>query len=137
MALSEIIPMPSSMVKLETLTTRRAVHFQQLRVKCQTKPRPSKVVWKPPDSGKWKTNFDGAMFEDLNVAGIRVVVCNSQWEVLATLFEIIPMPSSMVKLETLTTRRAVHFCRHLILYPLIIFGPRPQWYAWHMSIKGN
>ena len=28
-------------------------------------------------------------------------------------------------------------CKQLILYPLIKFGPRPQWWAWHMLTKGN
>ena len=28
-------------------------------------------------------------------------------------------------------------CRHRILYPIINFGPQPQWWAWHMSTKGN
>ena len=28
-------------------------------------------------------------------------------------------------------------CRHLILYPFINFGPWPQWWAWHISTKGN
>lgn len=37
-------------------------------------------MWKPPDPGKLKTNFDGALFEDLNVVGVEVVVHNSQGE---------------------------------------------------------
>lgn len=48
-----------------------------------------------------KTNFDGAMFEDLNAASIGVVVCDSHGEVLAALAEIIPLHSSIRVLETL------------------------------------
>ena len=33
-------------------------------------------MWKPPDDGFLKTNFDGAMFGDLNEGGIEVVVQN-------------------------------------------------------------
>ena len=33
-------------------------------------------MWKTPDDGFLKTNFDGAMFGDLNEAGIEVVVQN-------------------------------------------------------------
>ena len=33
-------------------------------------------MWKPPDDGFLKTNFDGAIFGDLNEAGIEVVVQN-------------------------------------------------------------
>ena len=28
-------------------------------------------------------------------------------------------------------------CRHCIFYSIINFGPQPQWWAWHMSTKGN
>ncbi|KAK7851469.1 hypothetical protein CFP56_041893 [Quercus suber] len=48
-----------------------------------------------------KTNFDGAVFEDLGVAGISVMVQNSFGKVLAALSKIIPLPSSIVALETI------------------------------------
>ena len=48
-----------------------------------------------------KTNFDGAVFEDLNAAGIGVVVRDSHGEVLAAVAEIIPLPSSIHVFETL------------------------------------
>ena len=31
----------------------------------------------------------------------------------------------------------LHNYRHCILYPLINFSHGPQWWAWHMSTKGN
>lgn len=54
-----------------------------------------------------KTNFDGVVFEDLNAAGIHVVVCNSLGEIMVALSEIIPMRSSVFALDALATRRAV------------------------------
>ena len=48
--------------------------FQQTRSKPTSKKLPKKIIWKPPDPGTLKTNFDGAIFEDLGAAGIGVVV---------------------------------------------------------------
>ena len=56
------------------------------------------------------------MFEDLNVAGVEVVVRNSHGDIKAALSEIVPMPSSVVVLETLAARRAVHFVQELDLH---------------------
>ena len=60
-----------------------------------------------------KTNFDGAVFEDLGAAGIGAVVRNSLSEVLAALSEIIHLPSSIVALETIAARRVVLFVHEL------------------------
>ena len=69
-----------------------------------------------------KTNFDGAVFEDLNATGIGVVVCDSHGEVLATLVEIIPLPSSIHVLETLAARRAIHFVQELGMHSSVFEG---------------
>lgn len=60
-----------------------------------------------------RTNFDGAVFEDLDAAGIDVVVRNSRGEIMEVLTEIVPMPSSIVVLETLAARQAVYFVQEL------------------------
>lgn len=62
------------------------------------------------------------MFEDLNVAGIGVVVCNSHGEIKAALSEIVPMPSSVVVFETFAARRAGHFVQELDLHSSIFKG---------------
>ena len=43
----------------------------------------------------------------------------------------------IVKLYVIYIYIYINKCRHLILYPLINFGPWTQWWAWHMSTKGN
>ena len=69
-----------------------------------------------------KTNFDGAVFEDLDAAGIGVVVRNSCGEVMAALSEIIPKPASVAALETLAARRAVQFVQELDMKDPIFEG---------------
>ena len=53
------------------------------------------------------------MFEDLEVPSIGVVVRNSSGEILAALSKIIPLPSSIVVLETIVVQRAVTFLQEL------------------------
>ena len=61
------------------------MEFQQIRSKPTSKKLPKKIIWKPLDPGTSKTNFDGAVFEDLGAAGIGVVVRNSFGTIMATL----------------------------------------------------
>ena len=99
--------------KIPELAQKHLANFQQFCAKPESKKLPRKVIWKPLDAALLKTNFDGAVFEDLGVVGIGAVVRNSLGEVLAALFEISPLPSSIVALETIAARRAVLFIREL------------------------
>lgn len=58
----------------------------------------------------------------MGAAGIGVVARNSSGTVLAALFEIIPKPSSIMALETVAARRAVHFLQELNLHGSILEG---------------
>ena len=69
-----------------------------------------------------KTNFDGTVFKDLNATGVDVVVRNSLGEIMTTLSEIIPIPSSMVALETIVVRTVVQFVQELGLHNSIFEG---------------
>ena len=53
------------------------------------------------------------MFGDSNEAGLVVVIRNDKGEVMAALAEKIPLPYSMVLLETLVARRAILFVADL------------------------
>ena len=108
--------------KLSDLAQQYLQEFQQLRGKSVIKQPPKQTIWKPPDLSPLKTNFDGAIFEDLDVVGIGVVVRNSSGEVLAALSEIIPLPSSIVVLETIVERRAVTFLQEISLGSSIFEG---------------
>ena len=99
--------------KIPELAQKQLMDFQQLCAKPESKTLARKVTWIPPDAALLKTNFDGAVFDDLGAAGIGVVVRNSRGEVLAALSEVIPLPSSIVALETMAARRAALFVREL------------------------
>ena len=108
--------------KIPELAQKHLADFQQFCAKLESKKLPKKVIWKPPDATLLKTNFDVAVFEDLGAARIGVVVRNSSGEVLAALSEIIPLPSSIVALETIAARRAVLFVCELGFSGIIFEG---------------
>ena len=68
-----------------------------------------KMKCSPSLGEAYKTNYDGAVFEDLGEAGIGVVVSNATGEVIAALSEKIPYPDSVDLVEVLAARRAVRF----------------------------
>ena len=95
----------------------------QLARQCPTKKlRPRRPQWKPLDVGYIKTNFDGAIFEDLHVAGIRVVIRDEHVEVIAALAGKIPIPDFVLTLEILAARQAVQFVQELDLCNSIFEG---------------
>ena len=80
------------------------------------------VRWQPPPANLIKINFDGAVFKDDERAGIGVVVRDSQGLVLASLSQNIPLPHSVVTLETLATCRALEFSLELGFDKAILEG---------------
>ena len=108
--------------KLSDLAQQYLQEFQQLHGRPVIKQPPKQTIWKPPDLSTLKTNFDSAVFEELDAVGIGVIVLNSSGEVLAALFEIIPLPLSIVVLETIAAQRAVIFLQELSLGSSIFEG---------------
>ena len=47
----------------------------------------NQVSWMPPPTNSLKINFDGALFRDINKAGLGVVIRNEYGQVLASLSE--------------------------------------------------
>ncbi|XP_030949950.1 uncharacterized protein LOC115973850 [Quercus lobata] len=78
--------------------------------------------WSPPLGEGYKTNYDGAVFEDSGEAGIGVVVRNATSEVLAALSEKIPYPGLMELGEILAARRVVRFIVELGMSQSIFEG---------------
>ena len=102
---------------LHYLRTYRNGHSKEKR----KTPR-GKIKWSPPPSGMFKTNFDGAIFEELGEAGIGVVIRNFAGEVMASLSEKIPLPATVEAVEMLAARRAVKFVQEVGLAESIFEG---------------
>ena len=69
-----------------------------------------------------KVNFDGPMFKNEDRVGIGVVVRDSQGMVMVSLSENIPLPHSVVNLETLATCRGLEFSLELGFDKAILGG---------------
>ena len=69
-----------------------------------------------------KINFDGAVFKNENRAGIGMVVRDSQGMAMASLSQNIPLPHSVVNLETLAACRALEFSLELGFDKAILEG---------------
>ena len=66
------------------LNYQRSSNMQRTQ---RTNLPPNRVAWTPPPDGYVKINFDGAIFNDINKAGLGVVIRDSFGQVLASLLE--------------------------------------------------
>ena len=64
-------------------------------------PRIPQVRWSPPPVGFYKANFDAALFEESNFAGIGVVFRDCSGEVIGALSQNILLPKSVKHAEAL------------------------------------
>ena len=80
------------------------------------------VTWIPPPTNSLKINFDGALFRDINKAGLGVVIRNENGQVLASLSEQIQLPFSSDLVEAIAAARAITFAQELSLSEYILEG---------------
>lgn len=84
------------------------------------------VRWKPPSSGLFKINFDGALFDNLALAGLWIVIQDEQGLIIAALSQRIPLPSSVVMVEALAARRALIFAQEISISTVEVEGDSLQ-----------
>ena len=65
--------------------------------------------WCPSSSHPFKANFDGALFNNSNSAGIGDIICDRNGGMIATMSECIPLPNTVLEVEAMACRRAVKF----------------------------
>lgn len=119
--------------KLTDLAQQYLQEFQQSHSKPIIKQPPKQTIWKPLDPSTLKTNFDGAIFEELDAVGIGVVR-NSSGEVLGALSEITLLPSSILALETIAARRAVTFI-HSSVWAVLLLKETLKLRSWQLKIS--
>ncbi|XP_065638616.1 uncharacterized protein LOC136071366 [Quercus suber] len=85
-------------------------------------PLPSQVTWIPPPANSLKINFDGALFKDINKAGLGVVIRNDHGQVIASLSEQIQLPFSSDLVEALAAARAISFAHELSFTNYVLEG---------------
>ena len=95
-------------------------HSSPLTSTTPTTKQPAR--WTPPLDHWYKLNFDSATFADKDTAGIGIVVRNSDGLVMASLAQQIPLPPSVIEVETLAARRALEFALELGFERIILEG---------------
>nr|POE85803.1 hypothetical protein CFP56_07142 [Quercus suber] len=80
---------------------RTPTRQQQLPIPAQ------RVRWIPPISPRYKVNYDGAIFKEIEAAGLGVIIRDSVGSVIGALAERILLPPSIAMAEALACRRAV------------------------------
>ena len=66
--------------------------------------------WRPTCSNIYKANFDGAVFQELQKAGIGVVIRNSNGEVIGILSESYFLPATVEEVETNCMQKGSLLC---------------------------
>ena len=96
--------------------------FQSAQLRKPIAATPAQVCWQPPLLDRVKINFDRAVFKNEDRVGIGVIVRDSQGMIMPSLSQNIPLPHSVVNLETLAACRALEFSLELGFHKAILEG---------------
>ena len=67
--------------------------------------------WRPPEADHFKLNFDAAVFNSLNLAGIGVIARDWRGAVIGVLPMPIPLTQSVNEVEAIACRKAIQFAK--------------------------
>ena len=87
-----------------------------------TPPTRIHTKWEPPPSDWVKINFDGAIFQEKDEAGLGAIIRNDHGLVMAALTQVIPLPTSVEMVEVLAARWALSFAHELGFDHIILEG---------------
>lgn len=85
-------------------------------------PKQTVAMWTPLPLHGYKVNFDGALFERENRADLGVIIGNQDGLVMASLSEVVLLPSTVIEVETLASRWAVEFALELGFDNIVLEG---------------
>ncbi|KAL0008924.1 hypothetical protein SO802_010426 [Lithocarpus litseifolius] len=111
-------------LKLLNSMARDALHEFQHAYTPPLQPLPTKsnTKWLPPPKEWVKENFDGAVFQGRDEAGLGTIIRNDYGLIMAALTQIIPLPASVEIVEVLAARRALIFAKELGFDHVILEG---------------
>ena len=97
--------------------------FLQAREVEQSPLRPQAIQrWQPPEPYYYKINFDAAVFQASNLAGVGVIARDNRGDPIGALTMPIPFRQSVTELEALACQRAVQFALEIGLNQVVIEG---------------
>ena len=98
-------------IRVKALTFLHDFSSAQLPRQVQPSSSRSNTRRTPPNPLTYKVNFDGAIFKELGVAVLGMVIRDSEGLVIGALAKRIPLPCSVDTVEALVCRRAVLFAK--------------------------
>ncbi|XP_030958507.1 uncharacterized protein LOC115980400 [Quercus lobata] len=97
--------------------------FKSIQEDPQPEPIHSEVTrWTPPQNSQLKVNYDGAVFNDFQQAGVGVVVRDAAGVVHGALSNRFTLPMNVEDVEALACRSAVVFALELGLREVVFEG---------------
>ena len=109
----------------DQIATQAKERFQEFRAVLPPKPprtTRTKDIWKPPDAGHFKINFDGAIFRNENRCGIGVVIRDHTGFVIASLVQSISRAYQPIEVEALAAARALEFGQEIRIGGAVLEG---------------
>ena len=101
----------------------RLREFKSIQEDPQPGPIHSEVThWTPPQNSQLKVNYDGAVFNDFQQAGVGVVVRDAAGGVCGALSDRYTLPMNVEDIEALACRAAVVFALELGLREVVFEG---------------
>jgi hypothetical protein len=110
-AITSLLPRTKELLQ-EYIQVQESPSPTQKQVIPQLQSRGS-VCWRPPEMGRVKINYDGAVFTEMGAAGVGVIIRNSQGAVMASLSQRILFPYSVEAVEAIAARAAVQLALDL------------------------
>ena len=104
------------------LAKERKREFQCLQPTTLKMQHRKHTTWKPPNKDCYKVNYDGAIFEQQGKVGLGVVIRNSNGEVMASMSQLVQLPTTVSQVEAMATRKATEFALEIGFDKIILEG---------------
>ena len=80
------------------------------------------IKWQPPTEGRYKVNYDCAIFRNTNEAGLGVIIRDARGAVMGSMCQRVPFPHSIEAVEASAARCAIQFAKDLGLPEIDLEG---------------
>ena len=85
-------------------------------------PVPVQAKWTAPTQARYKANFDAALFNHNDAAGLGVIIRDVNGAIIGALLMRIPLPHLVATTKALACRRAVQFTTEIGLHEVTFEG---------------
>ncbi|KAK9986954.1 hypothetical protein SO802_031905 [Lithocarpus litseifolius] len=123
-AVNEALPTLHNLFRRKARAEQYLLEFKSAQVRVSRGMAETVRVarWVPPIPNQYKINFDGAVFSNVDVVGLGVVIRDAYGQVIGSLAERIPILNLAATIEALACRRALPFAKELSIFDTVCEG---------------